>query len=333
MRKATIFAFLFFGLLCLPLANAEDLADRVKKAAAESTLDQPGTKPFHLRAELTPSYARENAPDRTGTVEIWWKSPTEWRREVSCPIFHQVQVVKGSNIWQKNDGDYFPDWLRETAVKLIDPLPRPELQEALSQIDGADIKHMMGSTYIEWMIPSSNGQAKSWIGATVALTDSTGLLFCDEGGLFGDYRKFHGRTVAYKVSVGSPEVTARVTTLEELKETAGLLDPPASGGDAQLLETVTLDEATTRKNLDPADPAASVEAMPGPGDGIATADVVIDRRGRVREVEVVVSPNQSLEGIARHQMETMRYKPFLRDGVPVQVITRITIAYKKEPGS
>lgn len=331
MRKIALYVFILYGLaLCATHGNAEDLAARVKKAVAKSTLDQPGTKPFHLKAELAPSLARDSGSGRSGTVEIWWKSPTEWRREVSCPIFHQVQVVSGGKIWQKSDGDYFPEWLQETAVELIDPLP--ELQEALDQIDGADIKRLMGSTYIEWMIPSSNGQDKSWIGATVALTDSTGLLFYDGGfgwgGLFHDYKNFHGRMVARAVSVGSPEVTAKVVVLEDLKETAGLFDASASGGDAQLLQTVLMSEMDARQHLEPTGPIAWPAVNGGPLEGVATADIVVDRDGKVREVGPVVSANNDLNDFTRQLLLAMRFKPFVRDGVPVQVLTRITLSFK-----
>lgn len=45
--------------LCLSIrisAHAEDQAGRIKEAVQKSTLDQPGTKPFHLKAVLAPSY-------------------------------------------------------------------------------------------------------------------------------------------------------------------------------------------------------------------------------------------------------------------------------------
>lgn len=331
MRKIALCVFILLGLvLCVTQGNTEDLAGRVRKAVAKSTLDQPGTKPFHLKAILAPSYARDSGSGRTGSVEIWWKSPTEWRREVSCPIFHQVQVVNGDRVWQKNEGDYFPEWLQETAVELIDPLPK--LQEALSQIDGADIKHLMGSTYIEWMIPSTNGQVQSWIGATVALTDSTGLLFYDGafgwGGLFHDYKSFHGRMVAQAVGVGSPEVTAKVAVLEELKETAGLFDASASGGDVHLLWTVLMSEMDARQHLESMGLVAWPAVTGGPLEGVATADIVVDRGGRVRDVEPVVSANNDLNDFTRQQLEAMRFKPFVQNGVPVQVLTRITLAFK-----
>ncbi len=336
MRKIASYVFVFLSLTqCAMPGNSEDLAKRVKKAVAESTLNQPGTKPFHLRAELAPSLARDIGSGRTGTVEIWWESPTEWRREVNCPVFHQVQVVSGGHTWQKNDGDYFPEWLQETAVELIDPLPK--LQDALGQIDGADIKYLMGSTYIEWMIPSSNGQSQSWIGATVALTDSTGLLFYDGafgwGGLFGDYRNFHGRKVPYKVSVGSPEVTAKVVVLEELKETAGLFDTSASGGASPLLQVVLMNELDARQHLEPTDSVKWPAVKNGPVEGVATAEVVVDREGKVREVGTVVSANNDLNAFVRAQIEAMHFRPFVLDGAPVQVLTRITLSFKTSRAS
>ncbi len=103
--------------------DAEKDAKTVKKAVERSTLDQPGTKPFHLKAVLTPSFERDKDSGRTGEVEIWWTSPTQYRRELRSPEFHQISIVNNGKEWQKNEGDYFPEWLREVAVELIDPIP------------------------------------------------------------------------------------------------------------------------------------------------------------------------------------------------------------------
>lgn len=53
------------------LGHAENLAKEVKKAVERSTLDQPGTKAFHLRATVAPSFERDKESGRTGEVEIW----------------------------------------------------------------------------------------------------------------------------------------------------------------------------------------------------------------------------------------------------------------------
>jgi len=321
-------ALFLCGPLIRPL-HADDVARRVKKAVAESTLDQPGTKPFHLKATLAPSRQRDNDSGRTGTVEIWWKSPTEWRREVSCPVFHQVQIVQGDQIWQKNDGDYFPDWLRQTAVELIDPVPN--LRDVLVQMDTGEVKDMFGSTYVEWMIPSTDGKVTASMGATVALTDSTGLLFYGGGfgwgAIFHNYRKFNGRMVPTTVGVGDPEVTATVTTLENLQETPGLFDVSASGSDPHPIRTVFLDELALRKNLDPMPPVQWPAVKDGPLEGAATTEVVVDRQGRVREVSTTVTQNNAVADAAREYIESMHFRPFLLNGEPVQVVSRVTLGF------
>jgi hypothetical protein len=329
MRKSLGFSLLVFCLFVMR-AQAEDQAGRIKKAVQKSTLDQPGAKPFHLKAVLAPSYPRDNDSGRTGEIEIWWKSPTVWKREVKCPIFHQTQVANNGQNWQKNDGDYFPEWLRQTAIELIEPIP--PLQEVLDQIKGAEVKDRMGTTYITWMIPSSNGVAQSWMGATVALTDSSGLLFYGGGsgwgGLFHDFADFHGRSVARTVAVGSPEVTAKVTTLEDLQESPGLFDTSTAGGDPQALETELLDEPTLRKNLLPMKEPGWPALKDGPLEGTVTTEIVVDRSGKVGDIGTLVSTNPGVNDIARAQIGAMHFQPFQQHGVPVQAVSRITLAFK-----
>jgi hypothetical protein len=329
MRKSFAFSLLLFCLFAT-CAHAEDQAGRIKKAVQKSTLDQPGTKPFHLKAVLAPSYPRDKDSGRTGEIEIWWKSPTIWRREVRCPIFHQIQVVNNGQVWQKNDGNYFPEWLRQMSIELIQPIPR--LQEVLDQIKGAEVKDRMGTTYITWMIPSSDGTAQSLMGASVALTDSSGLLFYGGGsgwgGLFHDFADFHGRLAARTVAVGSPEVTARVTVLEDLQDSPALFDTSAGGGDPQVLETQLLDERTLRRNLLSTNEPAWPPLKDGPLEGAVTTEIVVDRTGKVRDLGTLVSSNPGVNDTARAQIEAMRFRPFEQNGIPVQVVSRITLAFK-----
>jgi hypothetical protein len=93
-RLALVMAFF---LVSLPLSMlAEDTAASVRRAVEASTLDEAGTKPFHLKASYAPSFERDQQSHRSGEIEIWWESPEKWRREVSAPGFHQVAIVDGT---------------------------------------------------------------------------------------------------------------------------------------------------------------------------------------------------------------------------------------------
>src|SRR5260370_32044383 len=175
--------------------------------------------------------------------------------------------MNGAREWQKKEGDYVPEWLRETSVALIEPVP--SLDQMLQQVKEAEVRRLMGTTHFSWTMMSTDGNVEKGMGAGLSLTDSTGLLQYGSSlgwsGSFKDYQSFHGRMVARTVSVGSPEVTAKVTTLEDLRDVPpGFFDADASGGDAVLLQTLVGEGRSLRINLLPAEPVSLPPLNVGP---------------------------------------------------------------------
>jgi hypothetical protein len=313
------------------IGRAENLAKEVKTAVERSTLDQPGTKAFHLRALLAPSFERDKESGRTGEVEIWWASPTQWKREVHSPEFHQIEIVDGDHNWQKSEGDYFPQWLEQTAVELIKPVP--PLNEVLEQAKEAEIRQMGPITNLGWIVPSGTSEVHNILREYVALQNSTGLLLY-AGGLgwgaeFKDYADFHGRKIARTVNVGSPQVTAKIATLEDLGVIpAGFFDTTGKDGDSQPLQTVLMDETSLRKNLLPIESVSWPPLQDGPLEGNVTSEIVVDREGKVRQIGTLVSENSGVNETGGQAIAAMRFKPFLVGGIPVQVMSQVTIPFK-----
>jgi len=315
----------------IALGRADESEKLVKKAAERSTLNQAGTKPFHLKAVLAPSFERDRGSNRTGEVEMWWASPTQWRREVRSPEFHQIAIVNGGREWQRNEGEYFPEWLRETSMALIEPVP--SLDEVLKHLKDAEVRRLMGGTYFSWTMMSTDGKVEKGMGAGLAVKDSTGLLLYGGGlgwgGSYKDYKSFHDRMVAQTVSVGSPEVTAKITMLEDLRDVPpGLFDTEAAGGDVPLLRTVEVEETLLRKNLLPMEPMEWPPLKDGPLEGAITTKIVVDRTGKVRELGSILSDNPGLSEAAGRSIGSMQFNPYLQDGAPVQVISRMTMPFK-----
>jgi hypothetical protein len=330
-RNAYRAALILTGLLLVTAVSlAEDAQRMVRKAAEKCTLNQPGTKPFHLKAELAPSLERDKGSKRTGSVEIWWASPTQWKRDARSDEFHQILIVSGGKEWQQTEGEYFPEWLRELSVALIEPIP--DLDAVLKQVADSDVRNLMGSVHVSWEMMSSDGKIEKAMGAGIDVDGRTGLLSYGGalgwGGGYKDYQNFHGRMVARKVSGGSPEVTARVTILEDLKDIPnGLFDIP-TGEKGDLLHTIVIPEGELRKNLQPGAPVDWPALRDGPLDGAVTTEVVVDRVGRVREVGTIVSDNPGLSETAGKFISAMQFKPYLQNGSPVQVVSRITMPFK-----
>ncbi len=354
MRQRLIAACIVAAMLPCISTKAEDITTRVKKAVERNTLDQPGTKPFHLKAILSPSFERDNSSGRSGEVEIWWFSPDNWRREVRSPEFHQIEIVHDGKVWQKNEGDYFPEWLRETAVALVKPVP--DLDKTLRYVktgeeknlggthvswvemgtDGTvktgEEKHQLVETHVSWVVMGTDGTVSKGIGAGLDLAPN-GVTFASgigyDAGL-SELTDFHGRYIARKVTSGGggAEVTARVTSLEDLNESPSrLLDPGPNPSDP-ILETAVVDEIAVRKNLLPQEVSGWPTLEQGPLEGVLLAEVVIDREGKIRDMGSLLSDNPGLSDAARDRIRRMRFKPYLVNGLPAQVVTTITMPFK-----
>jgi hypothetical protein len=202
----------------------------------------------------------------------------------------------------------------------------------LQDVNGADVKRMLGSTYYQWNIMSTDGHVQKAMGAGVAITDSTGLLFyCGGfgwGAIYHDYKKFHDRMVGRKVGVGSPEVTAQITTLEDLQDTPkDFFDAQAAGPSVNPIDIVLVSEPSLRRNLLTTAPVTWPPLKDGPVQGTLTTQVVVDRAGKVREISTIVADNPAIDDAARQVIAAMAFKPYLVDGTPVEVLSRITMPF------
>jgi hypothetical protein len=331
MRKSLcllILSWLSFSLH----AVGENTVGKVRKAVERSTLNQPGTKPFHLKAIISPSFERDKDNGRNAEVELWWVSPNQWRREIRSKDFRQIEIFNNNHDWQKNEGDFFPEWLRETAVQLINPLPN--LDEVLEQVKTAESRNLFGQqTEIEWTATTGTAEVRNIQRFVIALQPSTGLLLNTYGfgwgAEFKDYRNFHGRMVARAVNVGSPQVTARIETLEDLGEVpSGFFNSEAKDGDPQPMGTEVIDEPTLRKNLLGMEPVSWPTIQDGSLQGNVTGWVVVDRAGNVKEIDGIVSENSAMNETGREAITKMHFKPFVVNGIPVQVLSQLTLPFK-----
>jgi hypothetical protein len=322
---------LAISLACSLTANAEDVSGKVRKAIEESTLDQPGTKPFHLKAILAPSFERDKDSGRTGEVEIWWASPKTWKREVRCPVFHQIEIVDGGHDWHKNEGEFFPEWLREGATELIDPIPSPE--GVLENVKHAEGRNLFGRLSVDWIARSGTPETPNIQRSSISLDPKTGLIVFAFGFGWGaelkNYQRFHNRNVARTVSWDTPQVTAQISTLEDLGTvSARFFDTGAPAGDPQPMRTELIDEVTLRKNLLPMGPITWPALQDGVLQGNVTTNIVVDREGMVREVGSVISENNAINSAGREAAMSLRFRPFVVNGIPEQVVSQVTLPFK-----
>ena len=66
----------------------------------------------------------------------------------------------------------------------------------------------------------------------------------------------------------------------------------------------------------------------GPLEGNVGTDIVLDRTGKIREMEATIAENPAVNDAAAAGFHAMQFRPFLKNGVPVQVVGRLNERFK-----
>lgn len=315
-------------------APHDDFHDAVLRAAKLSTLAEPGAPPFHLK--LTAQDNTMKKAEYNAEVEIWWAAPDKWRRTVKSPTFTQLAIQNGGHYYESNSAaDYLPYWLEELIRGSVDPIP----VDALASVPAEEDRPGCGN----WEVAHGSGDEAFSTYATMCFNpDGTALrIFAEPVGLeLSDYKEFGNKRIAWQLKVspgGRSEVTALVSVLEPLEkeEHSGsgapipdLFDAPADTGFASRIRFLSVPESA----LIPADsperpPLSWPSSYTFPISGVIAVRVQIDRAGNVREFPSAISKNQAINAGAIAQIKDWKFKPYLVDGSPVEVLTTLHVPF------
>ncbi len=79
------------------------MGDAVEKSLAEGSLLGEGAHPFHIRVSVSEPENVESP--YSGTIEEWWASPSQWRREVTAKGgMRQMIVVADGKKTERGEG-------------------------------------------------------------------------------------------------------------------------------------------------------------------------------------------------------------------------------------
>ena len=290
-----------------------------EKALKRSQLTQPGSKPFHLVANLKEKDSPDS--DYQAGVEMFWVSPTKWRRTITSGKFSQVRVVNGEKVFEQNTGDYLPVWVNNMVTSIFDPLPFLEAIRKSDRKIGTDAPAGLRLTETCADFP---GRLDRWM----ICFQSDGLFssIFTKGGYaaqFRNYTKFGDKRVPRLIE-SDPEpgthLETRVTTLEDLNapdERMFEIEKPTPASE-QIVSVRVTDDFIRKFAI------GSTEIdWPTVGEGHVTGGCAVyvsaDRTGQIREAWPGGCDNAALEGPLRTAMLKWKIKPAVSNGNPVQV--------------
>ena len=131
-------------------AQKVPVGSAVENAVKTSRLTVSDGHPFHLKATTTP--ANEFIPDYTAEIEEYWISPASGgvlfgRSHSSKPI-----VVNGAARFEKCSSDYYPKWLNDIVIAILDVAPEHLIDDVKALPDtvitgkGVSVKYQPSST-------------------------------------------------------------------------------------------------------------------------------------------------------------------------------------------
>jgi Gram-negative bacterial TonB protein C-terminal len=224
--------------------------------------------------------------------------------------------VNGGKVYEQGSDEYFPLGLQVLATAMVDPKPildalRPG-DRVLTEANGAS---------------DESGRVCFSANSKICMRNRYGL----SGSLgapgrsvdFTDYKKFKGQRVArlltYRIDPGD-SLQARITALGEFDSrdewVFSVSDPTPL---EKQIRSMVVPEADLRSNaLEPVEIIWPQVLEDNNTKGDTSYYVSLDRSGNVREMFPLSVAVERADDSARRQIMKWKFKPVLRDGVPVQ---------------
>ena len=329
-RRAPRFAaFLFFALIAatassqLPPAFAPQQGERmdadkaVDRALKNSSLTFNGG-PFHARMNID-----SQEQGYSGNVEVWWENPTKYRLQIQSPNFSQLKIVSGDHISEKNTGDYYPRWLENFVIAILDPVP--VANNFRNRGDAVMLSPNSHSCLQRNDRPGGITDEMTW-GNICFQGDEpllSSVLTFNVDMEYSDWQKFGKKKIArtYKTDViAYRPVTGRLTILETLdrRDEAMFAVYPASSSSSAVSTTFV----STLKEESMVEHTPQIEwpsVREGKTEGYMIVYARTDITGQVRETAKHNSDQPGLEDFGIEQALKYKFKPLLVNGVPQQM--------------
>jgi len=281
-------------------------------------------------------------PDYTATIEIWWSAPDKWHRSVKSPKFSQLAIRNGSRYFESNTPDeYLPFWAQE----LIDSVLAPAPLDIFTKVSANPSR----TGCYTWEDFHAQGAERFSTHDEVCF-DADGTLtqiFAEPLGInFAKYKKVDSKRVPTSLTVfpgDRSDVTATVTDLEPLEKwQPSRDDPPISqlfdvakdtGWASRARFILVPDSELVAAETPSRSPMVWPSTYTFPLDGVIAMTVHIDRQGNIREFPSTISKNQRLNQDAAEQVKSWKFKPYIVDRSPVEVVTTLSVPFhlKYEP--
>jgi TonB family protein len=332
--------FVSFAVLVVALtgqAHAQDMAalmERLHRATALNSIDDPQLKPWHLKLSFQ-LFDAKGSPTETGTIEEWWSGPSTHRTVYTSPSYTSTEIQTDHGLYRSKGVAGAPEVLKLMLTQAVHPTPQErdfEFAKPFMQ------KHSFGKTEMDCVAlePSKNQEITQPLGMvpTYCFENGQDLLrlsfpFFPQATVRNHIGGFQGRDVVVDqiMSQGAVKTaTVHLETLETIKVSDTDFAPSAeleSVSDPLVVSSATL-QSLMIKSVPPIYPPT---AKNNRISGSVVLSVIIGRDGRVQSSKVLSAPSDDLSEAAVTSIRQWTYKPYLVNGNPAEITSIVTINF------
>jgi TonB family protein len=323
------------------IAQAEDsaaLMARLQRANDLTRLDNPTLKPWHLKANFQ-LYDAKGKPAEQGTLEEWWAGPSLWKRVYTSATYTATQIANKDGFYTTPKVGPVPELLELVERQYVHPMPEekdysdtvPELRKQNFGKFEADcimldlpmkrypMIHL--GFYPTYCFDRDKDTLRSTteFGSRVIARNQLGL--------------FQARYVGVSLSIWQDStviIKSEVTTLHS--ETLSDADFVPSAAlekiiDLHTLPVPLLSGVMAGMILTKTQPPYPQAAKDRGVSGDVLLRVVIGKDGHIRRLRYIGNPDPDLALAAFAAVRRWTYKPYLLNGVPVEIDTQITVKF------
>jgi TonB family protein len=325
-------------LILFSAAHADDraaLTERLHQADVSSSLDTAGLSQWHLKLDVQ-LFGEKGQPTEQGTIEEWWTSPTSFQVLYAFPSY-TTTVVRDANGLSRTKGTSSPPrLLRLLLNQVVHPMPSGEEREGSSP---ELIKQNFGKVPLDCILLDQ--KIKNIDHPPLGLfptycfdPDKTSLRVSYDFGSELIFRNatgsFENRNVATQVNVKELDVLRAVAHVSTLESKASMTIPTVDPASLTLLDkkaTGVAGAVMAGHKVGGANPVYPPAARSSRISGTVMFAAVIGTDGHIHSFRITSTPDLDLAIAALAAVRTWTYTPYLLNGEPVEVDTKISVNF------
>lgn len=333
------FLILLVGMGASPRISGAQTQDELKQRLAlarqETMLDADGMVPWHMKFAIQ-LQDKKGATTEQGTVDELWVSPQKRKVVYDLPSFKGTELFLADEVYRTKGLDVVPVTVEELLTELLHPLGSAgEVDQSAPELR----KHKFGKVELECIMLSQPAPGVAFPPLGLFPTycfdlDKPTLRMTFDLGSMAFVRNqvgtFRGHSVATQLTLEENDLkvaTGQVLTLATMTPHDQDFVPTSEMEKAENEPVALGSVLTAGRVLNKVPPRYPDSDKQRHVQGTVVLHAIIKPDGTIRSLQVVSTPDPSLALAAIEAVRQWRYTPYLLNGKPRAVKTKVVVNF------